>query len=84
MWIVWGVIALLFAALKIYSGRLSKDEENQLILDDAFSQLKTEQQAIQANVHKFAPVMTASLWLLIAATVFVAGYYIMDIINQFK
>ncbi len=84
MWIVWGVIVLLFLALKMYSGRLSKYEENQLILDDAFSQLKNEQQAIQDNVHKLAPFRIASLWLLVAATLFVAGYYILDIVNQFK
>ena len=84
MWIVWGVLAVLFAAIKIYSGRLSQNEENQLILDDAFSQLKNEQAAIQANVHKLAPIKMASLWLWVAASVFIVGYYVLDVINQFK
>jgi hypothetical protein len=84
MWIVWGALAVLFAAIKIYSDSLIKNEENQLILDDAFSQLKSEQATIQANVHKLAPFKTISLWLWIAASVFVAGYYILDVINQFK
>jgi hypothetical protein len=84
MWIVWGVLAILFAAIKIYSDSLIKNEENQLILDDAFSQLKSEQATIQANVHKLAPIKMASMWIWIAASVFVVGYYILDIINQFK
>ena len=84
MWIVWGVIGLLFLATKMYIGRLSKYEENQLILDDAFSQLKTEQDAIQASIHKFVPIQLASQWLFIAATLFVVGYYALDVINQFN
>jgi hypothetical protein len=84
MWVVWGVIGLLFLATKMYIGRLSKYEENQLILDDAFSQLKTEQDAIQASIHKFAPIQLASQWLFIAATLFVVGYYALDVINQFN
>ena len=84
MWMVWGVLALLVAGLRLFAASLSKNEENQLILDDAFSQLKTEQAAIQASVNKLAPIKMVSLWLFVAASVFVAGYYILDIINQFK
>jgi len=84
MWIVWAVVFVLFLGLKMYNGRLSKYEENQLILDDAFSHLKTEQEAIQASVHKLAPFRMVSLCLLIAATVFVAGYYVMDVVKQFN
>ena len=84
MWLVWGLLALVVAGLKLYSGSLSKYEENQLILDDAFSQLKTEQAAIQANVHKLDPIRTVTFWMFIAASVFVAGYYVLDIVNQFK
>jgi hypothetical protein len=84
MWMVWGVLAILVLAVKIYSGKLSQNEDDQLILDDAFSHLKTEQAAIMARVNKLAPIKMVSLWLFVAATVFVAGYYILDIVNQFK
>ena len=84
MWMVWGVLALLFAGIKVYSGKISQNEENQLILDDAFSHLKTEQAAIQANVHRLAPFKMVSLWLLVAATVFIVGYYVVDVVNQFR
>ena len=84
MWAVWGVLVVVMLALKIYAGRLSRNEENQLVLDSAFDNLKTEQAAITDSIHKIEPVRKASLWLVVAATVFVIGYYVMDVVNQFK
>ena len=84
MWAIWGVLVVVMLALKIYSGRLSRNEENQLVLDSAFDNLKTEQAAIADSIHKIEPVRKASLWLVVAATVFVIGYYVMDVVNQFK
>ena len=84
MWMVWGVLALLVAGLNIYTGRLSQNEDDHLILDDAFSHMRTEQASIVARVNRLAPYKMVSLWLFVAATVFVAGYYIMDVISQFK
>ncbi|MGA2046393.1 MAG: hypothetical protein ABSG96_01820 [Terracidiphilus sp.] len=84
MWAIWGVLVVVMLALKIYSGRLSRNEENQLVLDSAFDNLKTEQAAIADSMHKLEPIRKASLWLVVAATVFVVGYYAMDVVNQFK
>jgi hypothetical protein len=84
MWIIWGVLVLLMLALKIYTNRLSRDEDDQIILDDAFSNLKTEQATIVAKVNKVQPLRRASMWLTVAATVFVIGYYAVDIMGQFK
>jgi hypothetical protein len=84
MWAIWGVLVLSMLALKVYTGRLSRDEDDQLILDDAFDHLKNEQAAIVAKVEKVKPLRTATMWLTVAATVFVAGYYVLDIVNQFK
>ena len=84
MWSIWGVLVVVMLALKIYSGRLSRNEENQLVLDSAFDNLKTEQAAIADSMHKLEPIRKASLWLVVAATVFVVGYYAMDVVNQFK
>jgi hypothetical protein len=84
MWIIWGVLVLLMLALKIYTDRLSRDEDDQIILDDAFSNLKTEQATIVAKVNKVQPLRRASMWLTVAATVFVIGYYAVDIVGQFK
>jgi hypothetical protein len=84
MWVIWGVLVLLMLGLKIYTDRLSRDEDDQIILDDAFSHLKTEQAAIVAKVNKVQPLRKTSMWLAVAATVFVLGYYAFDVLSQFK
>jgi hypothetical protein len=84
MWIGWGIILVLFIVTRIYASRISKYEENQLILDDSSSQLKTEQDAITGRLNRFKPVQMTTIWLLGAGTLFVVAYYIHDMINQFK
>ncbi len=84
MWSVWGLLVVLMIILKIYTGRLSRDEDDQIVLDDAFDHVKAEQAAIMAKVNKLEPVRKASLWLVGLASLFVVGYYVLDIINQFK
>jgi len=84
MWSVWGALVLLAAALYVYRSSLTRDEEDQIFLDDSFSHMKAEQSAIVAKVNKIQPLVRASLWLVGVATVFVVGYYIWDIFNQFK
>jgi Tfp pilus assembly protein PilN len=84
MWAIWGVLVLALLALKLYTDRLTRDEDDQLILDDAFDHLKTEQAEIVAKVKKVQPLRKASMWLAVAATVFVIGYYAVDVASQFK
>jgi len=84
MWAIWGVLVVAMLALKVYTGRLSRDEDDQLILDDAFDHLKTEQALIVAKVNKVEPLRVATLWLSVAATVVVVGYYAFEVVSQFK
>jgi hypothetical protein len=84
LWFVWGGLVVLLAALKVYSSRLSRDEDDQIILDDSFNHVKTEQAAIMARVHKIQPIEKTALWLVVGMTVVVVAYYIIDIFNQFK
>jgi len=84
MWAVWGALVVIMLALKLYSGRLTRDEDDHLVLDSAFDNLRAEQAAMIEKVHKIQPLRTVSLWLAVAATVFVIGYYVMDVMNQFK
>ena len=84
MWGVWGLLIVLLLSLKVYAGRLSQNEDDQIFLDEAFEHMKTEQAAIAAKVNSLKPVRTAILYLAGAATVFVIGYYIFDIYTQFK
>jgi hypothetical protein len=84
MWSVWGVLVLFMAALFIYRSNLTRDEEDQIFLDDSFDHEKTAQAAIVSKVNKIQPLLRLAMVLVGVATVFVIGYYVMDIFNQFK
>ncbi len=84
MWTVWGILVLFLACLYVYRSRLERDEEDQIFLDDSFDHQRSEQAAIVARVNKVQPILRVSLILTGLATVFVVGYYVIDIIRQFK
>ena len=84
MWSVWIVLVVIMAGLYIYRSSLTKDEEDQIFLDESFDNEKNAQAAIIAKVNRIQPYVRISLWLVGVATIFVLGYYIMDFINQFK
>jgi hypothetical protein len=84
MLIVWGVFFVFFVAARIYAARLSRDEDDQLILQDSSVQLKAEQTAIAGMVNRFRPVKLTATWALGAMSLFVAIYFVRDMINQFK
>jgi hypothetical protein len=84
MWSVWGVLVFIFAALFLYRSTLTKNEEDQIFLDDSFSHERTAQAAIVAKVNKIQPLVKGAAMLVGVATLFVVGYYIMDIMRQFK
>jgi len=84
MWTVWGALVLILAAIWVYRSRLERDEEDQIFIDDAFNNEKMAQAAIVERVNKVQPVLRLFLILSVAATIFVIGYYIYDIFNQFK
>ncbi len=84
MWSVWGVLVLFMAALYMYRASLSKNEDDQLFLADSLSQERNAQAAILTRVNKIQPMVRVSGVLAGVATLFVVGYYVLDIINQFK
>jgi hypothetical protein len=84
MWSVWAGLVVIMAGLFLYRSRLTKDEEDQIFLDDSFSHEKSAQAAIIAKVNKIQPILRAATWVVGAATLFVVGYYIIDVFNQFK
>jgi hypothetical protein len=84
MWSVWGALILVFAALYLYRSRLTRDEEDQIFLDDSFNHVKTAQAAIVDKVNKIQPALRVSMALAGAATLFVVAYYVWDIYTQFK
>ena len=83
MWSVWGALVVILAAIWIYRGRLERDEEDQIFLDDSFSHERAEQAAIVAKVAKVQPVLRGAMVITAVATGFVIVYYIVDIFHQF-
>lgn len=84
MWGVWGLLLLLTIAVNLYQSRLTRDEEDQIFLSDGFEHEKAHQSAIADKVSKVQPVLKICKVLVAVATVFVIGYYIVDVFNQFK
>jgi hypothetical protein len=84
MWTVWGVLIAITAALYVYRAGLTKDEEDQIFLDDSFQHERVAQEAIVAKVNKIQPLVRIALVLDAIATLFVIGYYVMDIMRQFS
>jgi len=84
MLIIWGALFLLFIVVKIYVSRMSRDEDDQLILQDSSGVLKAQQAAIMGRLNKFKPVQLAVTWALAAMTLIVVVYYVHDMLSQFK
>ena len=79
---VWGVFALFMAALYIYRSSLTRDEEDQIFLDESFDHEKAHQAVIVAKVGKIEPLIRVARWLVVAMTAVVLIYYIRDIMVQ--
>ncbi len=84
MWSVWGALVVIMASIFMYRSRLTRDEEDQIFLDESFDHEKNAQMAIIARVNKIQPVLLVSKCLVGAMTVVVIAYYVWDVVNQFK
>ena len=62
----------------IYRSSLTRDEEDQIFLDDSFEQEKAEQAVIAAKVAKIEPLARVARWLVLGMTVIVIAYYVWD------
>ncbi len=71
---------LLMAVLHVYRSTLTRDEEDQIFLDDSFEHERTAQAAIVAKVNKIEPILTVLQWAVGAVTVVVIAYYIYEIV----
>jgi hypothetical protein len=80
MWTVWCVVVAVAAALWVYRSSLTKDEENQVFLDDCFEHERSAQAAIVARVSKVEPLLHVAEWSVACMTVVVVGYYVRDIL----
>ena len=78
LWIAWGIVALATALLYAYRSKLTRDEEGQIFLDDAFAHEKAVQTEIVTRVNRLQPALRASLLLTVLMTVAVLAYYAWD------
>jgi hypothetical protein len=78
LWIVWAIFALVTALLYAYRASLTRDEEGQIFLDEAFAHEKAVQTQIVSKVTKLQPALRASLILTVVMTVVVLAYYAWD------
>ena len=84
LWSAWGVVVIAFAVLYVYRESLTRDEDDQVFLDESFDQQKIAQAAIVDRVNKIQPALRVTLWLSAAMTAVVIVYYIFDMLAQFK
>jgi len=79
MWSIWGAIVVILAGLFIYRSSLTKDEDDQIYLDEAFDHEKAAQEAIVAKVNRVEPMVKVVAWLAAVSTAFVVCYYVFDV-----
>ena len=82
VWSVWVAFALFLAVLYVYRSSLTRDEEDQIFLDESFDHEKAHQAVIAARVAKVEPWVRMARWLVVAMTVVVIGYYVRDVMLQ--
>ena len=82
MWIVWGVCAVITALLTAYRSTITRDEEGQIFLDEAFAHEKAVQTAITTKVERLRPILTASQVLTGVMTLAVIGYYAWMVVHS--
>jgi len=80
MWTAWAALVVVMAALYLYRSSLTRDEEDQIFLDDSFEHEKAQQAAIVARVQKIEPLVRAARWLVATMTAVVLVYYVRDIL----
>ena len=84
MWTVWSLFVVFTAALYIYRSSLTRDEEDQIFLDDSFQHEAAAQATIISKVAKVEPWVRIGRWLVVGMTVVVAAYYVRDILVQLR
>ena len=84
MWSIWGILVLVYVAIRIYVARLDLDENDTILLDDAFAHERAAQEAIIAKVKKIEPARRVVLIALVVMSLIVIGYYVWNMWQQFQ
>lgn len=78
LWIAWGAVVLITGLLYAYRSSLTRDEEGQIFLDDAFAHEQAVQTQIVSKVNRLQPAIRACLVLAVLLTLAVIAYYAWD------
>jgi hypothetical protein len=81
---IWGALIVITIIVNMYQSRLARDEDDQLILAESFAHVKAAQTAVMERVNRVQPIKRTAMWLTGAMTLFVIGYYVLDIVKQFQ
>ena len=70
--IAWGIVTGVFIILLFYRSRLTRQEDDQLFIDESSSSKATEQQQLIAKVNKISPLVkmagaTSGVMILVIA-----------------
>jgi hypothetical protein len=76
LWIAWAAFALVTALLYAYRARVTRDEEGQIFLDEAFAHEERTQSDITMKVNRLQPVLRMSVALTGLMTAVVIAYYL--------
>jgi hypothetical protein len=84
LWSIWGAVFAGYVVIRIYMMRLSRDEDDQLVLQESTSHVKAEQAEIMSRLNKVEPIQRLMMWGVIGMSVIVVCYYVVDMIRQFQ
>ena len=84
MWSTWSALVVFVLALYVYRSRLTRDEEDELFLGEAFAGERAAQESIRVRVAKIEPTIRITRWVVLAATLVVVAYYVHDFMVQFQ
>ena len=84
LWIAWAAVAIITGALYGYRTALTRDEEGQIFLDEAFDHEKAVQTQIVARVHRIEPVIRVAVTLTVIMTLAVIAYYLWSAVEVFS
>jgi hypothetical protein len=82
VWSVWAAFVFFLATVYIFRWALTRNEEDQIFLDESFDQEKAQQAVIAARADKIEPLARIARWLVAAMTVVVIVYYVRDVLLQ--
>lgn len=84
LFIAWGIVTALLIVLLFYRSTLTKQEDNQLFIDESASSRATEQRQALAKVNRLSPLVTlagATSGLMILVMV---GWVVYNALNSVR